>query len=109
MLNRISSVNQISRAEEEHGFDLREGIGFLWRQWLFISTIVGTILFVSAAYVYTETPRYTATAELLLEPQQQEVIGGQNMMVQDTPDLAKMESQLEIIRSTIFLRRVVER
>lgn len=70
MLNRLSSATQINRAEQEHGFDLREGIGFLWRQWIFIASVLGAVLFVSAVYEYTQTPRYTASAQVLLEPQE---------------------------------------
>ena len=46
-------------------------LGFLWRQWIFIASILGAVLFVSAVYVYSETPRYTASAQVLLEMQQE--------------------------------------
>ena len=71
MLKRVAPTSVINPNEEEHGFDLREGIGFVWRQWIFISSIVGAVLFVAAVYVFSVTPRYTATAQVLLEPQRE--------------------------------------
>jgi polysaccharide biosynthesis transport protein len=116
MLNRVSPPTETKqftetghRAEEEHGFDLREGIGFLWRQWMFIVSVIGTVLFVAAVYVLTQTPRYTASAQLLLEPQQEKA-GKEGEIITDVNlDYAIVESQLAIIRSTVFLRRVVEK
>jgi polysaccharide biosynthesis transport protein len=109
MLNRITPASQ-NRTEEEHGFDLREGIGFLWRQWLFIASVLAAVLFVSAVYVYAQTPRYTANAQVLLEPNR-----GQPGKEDATAyylanlDFATIDNQLAIIKSTVFLRRVVEK
>src|ERR1700730_15475537 len=110
MLNRVTPTTEFNRAEEEQGFDLREGIGFLWRQWMFISSIVGTVLFVSAVYVYSETPRYTASAQVLLDPQVHRT-GGKNEsdLTDANVDYAMVENQLAIIRSSVFLQRVVEK
>ena len=70
MLNRLttSTINPANPAEGEQGFDLREGIGFLWRQWLFIASIVGAVVLVATVYEFTRTPLYTAGAVVLLEP-----------------------------------------
>ena len=110
MLNRVTPTTDLNRAEEEQGFDLREGIGFLWRQWMFITSIVGTVLFVSAVYVYSETPRYTASAQVLLDPQVHKAGGKDESDLTDANlDYAMVENQLAIIRSTVFLQRVVEK
>jgi capsular exopolysaccharide synthesis family protein len=110
MLNRVTPTTDLNRPEEEQGFDLREGIGFLWRQWMFITTILGTVLFVSAVYVYSETPRYSASAQVLLDPQTQRPGGKDAADVADANlDYAMVENQLAIIRSTVFLQRVVEK
>src|ERR1700733_5753821 len=114
MLNRPASTSTLSNvihpSEEEHGFDLREGIGFLWRQWMFITSIVGAVLFVAAVYVYSETPRYTATAQVLLEMQPQQMPGKEDAVLADADmNFEMIESQLAIIKSTVFLKRVVEK
>jgi succinoglycan biosynthesis transport protein ExoP len=110
MLNRVTPTTDFNRSEEEQGFDLREGIGFLWRQWMFICSIVGIVLFVSAVYVYSETPRYTASAQVLLEPQIQRPGSKDEAILANVDlDFAMIENQLAIIRSPMFLRRVVEK
>ena len=55
------------------GFDLREMIGFVWRQWKFIASVVVAALVIAAVYVWTATPRYTASALVLLEPQRDRI------------------------------------
>jgi polysaccharide biosynthesis transport protein len=113
MLNRVTATSAFPSAihppEEEHGFDLREGIGFLWRQWIFVTSVVGVVLFVAAVYVYLQTPRYTASAQVLLELQQERPGKEDAILSQANLDFEMVESQLAIIKSTVFLRRVVEK
>jgi succinoglycan biosynthesis transport protein ExoP len=93
---------------EENGFDPREMIGFVWRQWKFIIIVVIATVATAAVYNLTRTPLYTASTLVLLEPQRDRIPGTEaNIDVNlDTP---VVESQLAIIKSTVFLRRVVER
>ena len=112
MLNRLAPTSAppsaIHPTEPEHGLDLREAIGFLWRQWIFITSVVVSVLLVAAVYVYSETPRYTATAQVLLEiPQRvtKEDVAFPGLLL----DFNAIESQLAIIKSTVFLQRVVEK
>jgi succinoglycan biosynthesis transport protein ExoP len=109
MLNRLSHTSAINAPEEEHGFDLREGIGFIWRQWIFIATIVCMILFGSAIYISSETPRYTASAQVLLEPQRERAAKDETILSDTNLDYAVVENQLAIIKSSVFLQRVVEK
>jgi succinoglycan biosynthesis transport protein ExoP len=114
MLNRLTATGAVSAVsqppQEEHGLDLREAIGFLWRQWIFIASIVATILFVAAVYVFTQTPHYTASALVLLETQQERAGRQQDAILSEVNlDSEMVESQLAIIKSTVFLRRVVEK
>ena len=109
MLNRLPSTSSssISPAHDVQGYDLREGLGFLWRQWAFITCVVFSVLFVAGVYVYTRTPRYTASAQVLLEPQKNTTLKEQDA---DTPlDFEIVESQIAILKSTVFLQRVAEK
>jgi polysaccharide biosynthesis transport protein len=108
MLNRISSPNQ-NQTEAEHGFDLREGIGFLWRQWIFIASIVAAVIFIAAIYEFTQIPRYTATAQVLLEQPETNPEKEGATFTGFYLDVANIENQLAIIKSTVFLQRVVEK
>lgn len=98
MLNRLTSTSAVPTVirptEEEHGLDLREAIGFLWRQWTSITSVLGAVLFVAAVYMYSETPRYTASAQVLLE-MQQEMAGKQDAILsQVNLDLRRSKASL---------------
>src|SRR5262245_4587702 len=108
MLNPISPLNTTESAPEEQGFELWEVISFAWRQWKFIASIVGATLLVGAIWVLKETPKYTASADILLEPRKDRAPG--ELVSSDVNiDYATVESQMAIIRSSVFLRRVVEK
>jgi len=108
MLNRLPLTSTLDAAADAQSFDLWGIISFAWRKWQFIASVVGMTLLVGTIYVLNETPLYTASADILLEPGRarapNEVINsGANL------DIAVVESQMAIIRSSVFLRRVVER
>jgi len=108
MLNRLPQTSTLDAAADAQGFDLWEIISFAWREWKFIASVVGMTLLVGTIYVLNETPLYTASADILLEPGRarapSEVINsGANL------DNAVVESQMALIKSSVFLRRVVER
>jgi polysaccharide biosynthesis transport protein len=110
MLTRVHSNNTQDQTEAERGFDLREMIGFVWRQWQFITSVVVATLVIAGIYVWSATPRYTASALVLLESQRDRVPGADPTYNDNNfLDIAMIESQLAIIQSTVFLRRVVER
>ena len=90
-------------------FDLREWVSFAWRHWKFIAAITAIVLVVGTAYLLNQTRLYTATAQVLLDPQKEKMPGGDAMLAELRLSLAVIDSQIAIIRSTVFLRRVVER
>jgi succinoglycan biosynthesis transport protein ExoP len=111
MLQRYSPIGASEIPHVEEGFDLRQIVSFAWRQWKFIAAITAASLVVTAVYLMKQTPLYTAGAQVLLE-QQREKAAGTDAILTETNyyDLTPvMESQLAIIRSTAFLRRVVEK
>jgi len=109
MLERFSSIAMADRAENEQGFDLLDGINFVWRQWKFIASIVGVTLLVSGVYVLKQTPLFTAQAQVLLEPRADKPAGSEASSSNPDLDDAMIGSQLAIVKSTMFLRRVVEK
>src|SRR4029079_17139984 len=90
-------------------FDLREWVSFAWRHWKFIAAITAIVLVVGTAYLLNQTRLYTATAQVLIDPQKEKMPGGDAMLAESRLSLAVIDSQIAIIRSTVFLRRVVER
>src|SRR3954449_9847344 len=89
--------------------DLREWVSFAWRHWKFIAAITAIALVVGTAYLLNQTRLYTATAQVLLDPQKDRTPGGDTTPAETRFSLAAIDSQIAIIRSTVFLRRVVER
>src|SRR3954454_19093352 len=90
-------------------FDLRELVSFAWRHWKFIAAVTALVLVVGTAYLLNQTRLYTATSQVLLDPQKEKMPGGDTMLGESRLNLAVIDSQIAIIRSTVFLRRVVER
>ncbi|HET8720543.1 MAG TPA: GumC family protein, partial [Nitrospira sp.] len=94
--------------QEERGFDPRVYLNFLWRNWVFISSVAALALLVGIVYLIRATPAYTATAQILLDPQREKMSGvGGDLINPQYFDYAMLESQLSIINSDPLLRRVV--
>src|ERR1700686_3568822 len=108
MLQKLSPFPAVAQPEKEEGFDLREAIGFTWRHWKFIASVVGVTLLIAVVYILKQTPLYTATAQVLLDPPKETRPG--NVLTEESidPSDAMIQNQLAIIKSTVFLRRVVQ-
>jgi succinoglycan biosynthesis transport protein ExoP len=109
MLNRLSATRVFDLPESETGFDLWGKIYFLWRHWKLITLVVGVSLALGALSLFTETPRYTANAQVLLDLRRDRVVANESFLQEPALDNAALESQLALIRSTVLLKRVVER
>ena len=101
--------NRPGTSAVREAFDLREWVSFAWRHWKFIVAITAISLVIGTAYLLNQTRLYTATAQVLLDPQKEKMPGGDAMLGESRLSLAVIDSQIAIIRSTVFLRRVVER
>lgn len=88
--------------------DVAAYLEILRRRAFFIvgATVVGLALGM-AAYL-ASPPRYDATAILLIDPRQQNVLSSESVLSGFGQDAAAVESQVELITSTAVLGRVVE-
>jgi exopolysaccharide transport family protein len=110
MLNRLNVEKESPASSAEGGgFDLRDVVNFLWRQWKLIGGMTALCVFLAALYLARATPLYTATAQLLLDPRKERAAGQDLFMSDAMLDQQMLESQMMIIRSTTLLRRVVEK
>jgi succinoglycan biosynthesis transport protein ExoP len=107
MLNRLSPTSTYEASEVEHHFDLRDVLSFAWRQWKFIAVIVGVVFLIGVISLLRQTPLYTATSQILLDRQREKAPGVEAILTDVNLDFAMVESQMAIIRSSMFLRRVV--
>jgi succinoglycan biosynthesis transport protein ExoP len=118
MLNKLSPTDTIEGPQADQGlglnaaqgFDLHEGLSFVWRQWKIIASAAVIAVLIGVILTLTQTPRYSATALVLLDPQKQTAPtpGSDQNTYGDVSD-AVIDNQIAIIRSTAFLKRVVER
>jgi polysaccharide biosynthesis transport protein len=111
MLHQLpaSARPTLGKDEAERGFDLQEVLNFCWREWKFIAVVFTAVLVVGTVYTWRQTPLYTATSQVLLDPRKEKAAGAEAILSDDRLDYAMIDSQMAIIRSTVFLRRVVEK
>jgi succinoglycan biosynthesis transport protein ExoP len=110
MLNRIQAPARTVAVEEpEQGFNPRDIINFVWRQWKIIAGIATLMILIGAVYLARQIPMYTATAQVLLDPRKEKAAGQDNVLGDATFDLPAIESQMAIIRSSVLLQRIVEK
>ncbi|MGO4340027.1 GumC family protein, partial [Labrys sp. KB_33_2] len=109
MLNRLDTrLRGLDDSETQgSGFDVRDTVNFVWRQWAFILawTILAALL--GAIYVARQTPLYTATTQLLLDPRKEKAAGPDSIYTDTALDLSVVESEIAVMRSTVLLKRVV--
>ncbi|NWG46672.1 MAG: hypothetical protein HXY25_09015, partial [Alphaproteobacteria bacterium] len=77
------------------------------RQWVIWPTAAAVIL-IGAAYIFQITPTYTATASVMLDTRQGEVVDIEAVRAGLPVDTASVETEVGIIRSRSLLRQVAE-
>ncbi len=111
MLERLTQIQDYEpqAADTAQTFDIREAINFVWRQWKFIAGVTALSVLVGSIYIARQTPLYTASAQLLLDPRKEKAAGQDTILSDAVLDIPTVESQMSIIRSSSLLRRVVEK
>src|SRR5579863_6903548 len=110
MSNELIIPGRLDEGQVDQGFDLRETLSFIWRQWKFVGAITIVAFLIGTLLLLRETPLYTATNQVLLDRLRDRPPGGAVLGADYSDvDLAMVESQMAIIQSTVLLRRVVEK
>lgn len=87
--------------------DLKGILGLIRRQlWLILSTIAA-VLVVTIIVTYALTPRYTATALILVDTSSKNLLDSSNMLTNPNADNARVESEVGILRSDRILMNVI--
>jgi exopolysaccharide transport family protein len=111
MHGRVPLARQegIAPAPHDDPLDLRQVPDFVRRRWR--PVLATAFVFVALAYLglMTVTPRYTAAAEVLLEPRNSKIFGTENILPDVDLDSSSIDSQISVIESINLLRRVVEK
>lgn len=92
---------------DETEIDIRGIIGLLRRQLRLIVTIILIALGLAAIAIFALQPVYTATALVLVDPSQKNLLDTDAQMTSSNTDNARIDSEVEIIRSQSTLLRVI--
>src|SRR5262249_38586458 len=107
MMNVGLRIPSSAKAEPaERRFDLRLYLNFVWRHWMFISSVTALAFLVAVVHLARTTPLYTATAQVLLERPGRAPTDTSSSDYYGYGDSSFIENQLVIIRSDPLLRRV---
>jgi polysaccharide biosynthesis transport protein len=113
MHGRISSKLQENRlpvsAASGAELDFRQVLGVILHRWKLIIATPLAIMLLAFVAMMALTPRFTATAQILLEPRKQSVFGGDSILPELTLDAGNVDSQVSVVKSINLLRRVVEK
>lgn len=82
-------------------------IDMLRRQWPLIAGVAAAVIGCALAYVLTATPRYTATARILMDTRQAQILEKQTAGGNSLIDTGLIESQVELLTSDNLLASVV--
>ena len=94
----------------DRAFDLRFYLNFVWRNWMFIASVMALALLVAVISLVRATPLYTATTQVLIDRRESPPVlaAGDNDRYYSYSSLsAYLDNQLAILRSDSLLRRVV--
>ncbi len=99
----------VPAAPESDAIDLRQIQDFFFRRWQVILTTAAVVAVVTYVVLLAVTPRYTGTAQVLLDPQKDKLFGAESIIPELSLESGNVDSQISVIRSTNLLRRVVEK
>ena len=89
--------------------DLRALLQTLWRRKMVVITTAVVIVSLVVLVVFQLKPRYTASANVMLETRQSKVVDIESVMSGISADMAVVLSEVEVIRSSSLIRRVVDK
>ncbi len=89
------------------GLDLKDLIAILKRRrWIIIWTVV-LITAVATLIGLQLTPKYTATALVMIDPRKERVVNVEEVLQGLNPDAAVVETQIKVIQSRAYAERVM--
>jgi succinoglycan biosynthesis transport protein ExoP len=105
----LSAHHVVTTGRFAEGIDIREVQDFFWRRWKHILCIAAVVVALTTLVLMTLSPRYTATAQVFLQPRKEKILGAEQIVAELNLENSNVDSQLSVIQSINLLRRVVER
>lgn len=95
--------------EEESSFDIRQMAMKIWRGKWIIAVCVLIFWFFAYMYVSQMIPQYRATATVMFDSDQNNVVNLEQVVVTADANDARLRNEMEVLRSTSMIERVVEK
>lgn len=92
---------------EVYEFDIRGFLGVLKRQARLIAVCVISIVLVVGLVTFALTPIYSASTLILVDPSRKNLLDPEAQMTMSSGDNARIDSEVEILRSDNILLRVI--
>jgi capsular exopolysaccharide synthesis family protein len=89
-------------------FGLRDIVNVFRRRWPLIGLATGACLAMAIALIAVSVPEYTASAQILFNPQRDRAVGFEGALSENPLDTAALDSQIALIKSRTLLQRVVQ-
>jgi len=96
-------------APEADAIDLRQLQDFFIRRWKVICAVTAGVMALAVVILLTLTPRYTATTQILLDPQKNKTFGSDAVIAEFSLETGNVDSQIDVIKSINLLRHVVQK
>lgn len=93
---------------DETTIDLRQIFELLRRQLRLIAVTVIAVLVIAGFVVFSLAPVYTSSALILVDPSRKNLLAGDAQAMGSTGDSARIDSEVEILRSDNVLLKVIE-
>jgi len=97
------------RSEDEDGIDLREVLRKLWRRKNLVLGTIVTLTVLAAVIVLQVTPRYTASAFVMIDPRENRVVDIEAVVSGLSTDVEAIQSEIQVIRSRGLAAKVIDR
>lgn len=93
---------------DDSGVSLKDLLGIVRRRKGTILLTIAAITGLATLLAFELTPRYTATANVMIKPQQVRIIDLGSVAGELPPDRALMDTELDVLRSDFHAQRVIE-
>jgi succinoglycan biosynthesis transport protein ExoP len=93
----------------DSGVGVKDFLGIVRRRRVIILLTICTITGSAALLAFHLTPRYTATADVMIKPRQVRVIDLESVVTELPPDRSLIETELDLLRSYHHAQRVIEK
>jgi succinoglycan biosynthesis transport protein ExoP len=92
----------------DSGVSLKDLLDIVWRRRIIILLTISVITGLTALLAFQLTPRYTATAAVMIKPREIQVIDLQSVVSELPPDRFAVETEVDVIESDFHAQRVIE-